>query len=268
MDIDKIEEIVQMSDESIRLYTAHLEFLRKTVGWSETAMKVFDDIIPDNDNSLFVEIKDMHSFNALLTISLLDLYVVCKRLVTSQSEWEKVFFIKQGYLIIYETIKAYNSHNHKIKQLVDSKYSALKEQYSDNSASLKKFKNDYSYQDSMKNIRHNIAGHISKDFVTYYDTILSIKGESDVQAILSFVSILKKMENLSFEMERLSQKEAMEELEKEGMGKTLEEYRVNIDQKLNKLRLQIEEKIRENIQFSKEGEASYKNPEEGFKSNV
>ena len=238
-----IEEIVQVADDSIRLYTAHLEFLRKMVGITEEAITVFNDIIPNTDNSSFEEMKRMHSFNSLLTISLLDLFVICKKLVTAENDWEKLFFIKHGYLLIYETIDTFNSHNQEISKLIETQYTTLKNDYSAVIASLKRFKKVYSSENNIKDIRHNIAGHIDNNFITYYDTAIAIKGKNETDAILAFIEILKQLESISFAMETLSKNEALEKLEQDGMGKTIEEIEVNFDKKVKALRLLIEEKI-------------------------
>ena len=241
MDTINIEEASSEIDEYIRLYTSHLAYLRKTIELSEKAMEIFDSGIPNNDNSHFLEIKAMHSFNALLTIALLDLYVISKRLLVSHTNWEKLFFIKQGYLIIYETIKTYGKYSQQINNLVKLKYRTLQVTYADISTNLKKFIKEYG--SDIKRVRHIIAGHIEGNFASYYDTAMSIKGETELKAITSFISIVNAMWNLSFEIEQISSQEAMKELEREGMGKSIEEYHININLKLNKLKLQIEEKI-------------------------
>lgn len=238
----KVEDIVQMADESIEIYTKHLEYLRQIIGLSVSAKKAFQHFEPKLDNSDFEEMISMHSFNSLLTVSLLDLFVICKNLVTAKSDWEKAFFIKQGYLTIYETIDTYNKHNQNISKLIDTKYFKFKTDYLNASSNLKQFKKNYSYQDNIKNVRHFIAGHIDQDFLTYYDTLLKIKGTDESEAILAFIQILKELENISFNMEEFSKQYALNELEKDGMGSTLEEIGNNVDKKLSALKDLIEQK--------------------------
>lgn len=242
MEKNKIEDIVQMADESIKLYTKHLEYLRKIIGLSVSAKKTFQDFELQLDNSDLEEIINMHSFNSLLTISLLDLFVICKNLATSETDWEKAYFIKQGYLTIYETIDTYNNHSQHISKLIETKYSQFKTDYLNVSSNLKQFKKNYSYQDNIKDVRHFIAGHINKDFLSYYDTLLKIKGTNDSEAILEFIQILKELEDISFKMEEFSKQYALNELKKDGMGDTLEEISSNFDKKLSLLKDMIEQK--------------------------
>lgn len=237
-----MEDIVQMADESIKIYSKHLEYLRKIIGLNATAKKSFQDFEPKLDNSDFEEMITMHSFNALLTISLLDLFVICKNLVTAETDWEKGYFLKQGYLTIYETIDTYNYHNQHITKLVDTKYIRFKTDYLNVSSNLKQFKKNYSYQDNIKNVRHFIAGHINKDFQNYYDTLLRLRETNDSEAILAFIQILKELENISFKMEEYSKQYALNELEKDGMGSTMEEISSNFDKKLSALKNLIEQK--------------------------
>jgi len=243
MDKAKIEEVVAMTDDSIRIYTPHLEYLRKIIGWFTNAKKTLQDISPYLDYSDFDEVITMNSFNSLLTVSLLDLFVICKKLLTAENNWEKVFFLKQGYLTIYETIDTFNTHNQHISKLINTtKYNSLKDLHLGISANLKQFKKDYSYQDNIKNIRHSVAGHIDKDFINYYDTLLKIEGDDKSEAILSFISILKQIETLSFEMAKLFEVHVGEQLEKEGMGTTIEEISSNFDKKLEAFKQLVEEK--------------------------
>lgn len=239
---ERIEEVVAMADESIRIYTKHLEYLRHIIGLSTEAKKAFDDFRPLLDSADFDEMITMHSFNSLLTVSLLDLFVICKNLVAAENDWEKGFFLKQGYLTIYETIDTYNSHNQNISKLIDTKYSSLKDKYLNASSNLKQFKKEYSYQDNIKNVRHFIAGHIDKDFINYYDTLLKIKGGDESGAILAFIKILKEIEDISFKMEQLSQQHALAELEKDGMGTTLTEISSNFDKRVESFKLLVEQK--------------------------
>jgi hypothetical protein len=242
MEKPKIEEIVQTVDDNIKIYAKHIEYLRQIIGLNVSIKNAFQDFAPQLDYSDFEEMITMHSFNALLTISLLDLFVICKNLVTAETDWEKAYFIKQGYLTIYETIDTYNNHNQHISKLIDTKYINFKTDYLSVSSNLKQFKKNYSYQDNIKDVRHFIAGHINKDFLNYYDTLLKIKGANDSEAILAFIQILKELENISFKMENFSRQYAFTELEKDGMGSTLEEISSNFDKKLSALKDLIEQK--------------------------
>jgi hypothetical protein len=244
MDKAKIEEVVAMADDSIRIYILHLEYLRKMIELLAKAKKIFQDISPSLDYSDFDEAILMSSFSSLLTVSLLDLFVICKKLLTAENNWEKSFFLKQGYLLIYETIDTYNTHNQHISKLIDTtKYNSLKDMHLSISADLKQFKKDYSYQDNIKNIRHAIAGHIDKDFINYYDTLLKVMGDNESEAILTFISILKQIETFSFEMGKLFEKlYVTEQPEKEGMITTIEEFSLNFDKKLEAFKQLAEQK--------------------------
>ena len=238
-----MEEGNQLPGENLRPYSSQLEFIRKIVGWTESAINVFNDSILASDNPGIPKLFRMHCFNSFLAISLLDLLVVYKKLVSSETDWEKVFFIRQGYLIIYQTINNYTNHTQDILKLIYKKETILKNEYLNLSANLNKFKKDYSYQDNIEKVI-DIKGNLRKnDFNTYYNAFISIKDGNETDIFLAFIVLLKQMENFSLEMEELSKKYTAEEQTIDITNTNPGEVRANFDKKLEALRLLIEKEL-------------------------
>lgn len=239
---NKLKDLIGLVDEQIEVYTKHLKYLRTSIAISREGQKLFQQFA-QLDNSDFEEMEELHTFNSLLTISLLDLLVVSKNLINAKSEWEKAFFLKQGYLIIFETIDTYNKHGKKIKVLITTKYKAFEGDYKKVCQNLKNFKKDYSYEKDITVIRNSLAAHINENFVYYYDTLLKLKGNTGTEAIVSFIKIIKELENISFNIEKESGEYALKQLETEGMGKTLKEIGNNMLNKITALKDLYESKI-------------------------
>jgi hypothetical protein len=190
------ETFDEFIDGNLSEYSKYLAVLRLIIDTSQKAATDFNKIIPQNDDSSFKEIINLHSFSSLVTISLLDLLVISKHLQHSKNDWEKVYFLKQSLLIIYETINTYNDHNKILNDYCVIKFSILKSDYLEIQNELKDFKKKFSYDTKIKGIRNNIAGHIEKDFLKYYDTLLILKDMNGLDTITYFINILKKFEEL------------------------------------------------------------------------
>lgn len=230
--MDNKKHLIDLIDESILNYTDLLVRLKHML---EMATKVEVDlkrVIPKNND--FNEVVKLQRFHSLLVISLLDLYVSSKHLLNAKSDWEKVFFIKQSFLIIYETIDKYSDHNKDIKEFCETRFVELKDDYLTISNDLKLFKKTFSYENMIKSIRNNIAGHIHSDFLKYFDTLLLLKDVNATDLISSFINILKKLETLSNSLIDLSNKQSEKEFGLEGLS--VEDMREMVNAEILKIK--------------------------------
>jgi hypothetical protein len=155
------------------------------------------EINPSVDLTEFEEMDKMNGFNALLTISSLDLIAIVKQIFSTTHTWETLYFVRQGYLTIYETLKTYDAYNSTLNEWVSKKYLNHKSIFHSICKEIKKFKNDYGYDKEMNNIRNFVSGHIHVNFVLFYDTVKSIDETKATEAINTFVGILTKLQTLS-----------------------------------------------------------------------
>lgn len=152
---------------------------------------------------LLEEISNLHKLSnllALLTISSMDLMVVSKNLYVSRHTWELVHFIKNGYLVIYETINTYHKYRQSLYEMILQKVPKMAISYDEVSKEIKSFKKEFGYQKEMSEIRNIICGHISDDFVLYYDTVLKLNTEVFCGMVIKFVGTLRQLQNLIYEL--------------------------------------------------------------------
>lgn len=194
---DSYKNLIEEANKCIPLYTTHLETLRKIIDAQTKATEFFIQIDPKTDLEDFNEIELMNKFNALLTISLLDLMVVCKNMCLVETDWERIHFIKQGYLIIYETINTYHKYSSELRNTIATKYTGFITIFNTINKDLKQFKKIHDYENVIGVIRNKVAGHINEDFVLYYDVIAKLDGEKVALTISHFIKILTELLNLS-----------------------------------------------------------------------
>jgi hypothetical protein len=192
------EKLIEACDKSIDFYTNHLTKLRKFISLQEEGEKILTEINPKTDLSDFQEIHQFNNFNGYLTISLLELSVICKNLCLAKTDWEKAFFIKHGFMIIHETIKKIKPNDgiSYVQQTIDSKYPLLKDRFHKALDSIDDFKIKNNYK-KIETTRHFTAGHIEKSLKKYYDTIMNLDGEEAAKCINDFLKILNEFLDLS-----------------------------------------------------------------------
>jgi len=136
----------------------------------------------------------------LITIAHLDLITSNKSLDNSKSDWERIFFIKSIYLVIYETLVTYEKYRQFINEYTNTKAPELKSNLDQLSTDIKNFKKYFQYTSYVNLIRKNIIGHISKDFSLYYDTIRQFDGGKTAQMSIAFFKVIQALQNYSTEL--------------------------------------------------------------------
>lgn len=204
---NSFEKLIEEANTSIPFYTSHLEKLRGFIDYQKKITEHLLKINPQDDLEEFKEIEQMNKFNALLTISLLDLLVVCKNLCLVKEDWERIYFIKQAYLIIYETIRSFKRYNSFLHETINNKYPSFNDSYKSINVNLKLFKKEHDYNNWIELVRNKIAGHIDDDFVLYYATIAKMNGENVSVTIFHFLKILMQLQMLSKDIVSLAKSE-------------------------------------------------------------
>jgi hypothetical protein len=108
-------DLYETSSNNMEFFLAHLEGIRLKQKQIKKILERFPDF--DNDDSL----RDIYSqleFNGFITIFYLDLSLVSREIFVSKRTWEKLFYAKHAYLLIYETIKAFHHHSEEIRRLL------------------------------------------------------------------------------------------------------------------------------------------------------
>jgi hypothetical protein len=194
--MDRYQKLINQCDKNIVCFTRYLDSLKSDYdkcGEINEYLKIkkIEQQYLNSDLDKFQEIKHFNHYYGYVIISLLDLSVDLKNLVLSRTEWERIYFIKHSYLVIYETIvKLHPSSGKSFVQLkIEKEYPALKDSFLDLISRINDFRTIVDYK-KISNSRKYIAGHIEKSLKTYYDTALSLDGDEAGKYISKFLKIL------------------------------------------------------------------------------
>jgi len=204
------ESFIKEINESITVFTDHLEFLRKMNEINKSVKRDFNSISDKIDLDEFDFLKSINDVNSLITISHLDLLVTIKSLYCSSNNWEKIFFIKHCYLTIFESFMTYDKYREFLYKTIRNKYPDLQDELREINKDIKDFRNQNKYYTEIYNIRNNIAGHISDDFELYYDTIIKFDGDETGKIVVKFLAIIRKLQNF---LTKIMMKERVKEKE-------------------------------------------------------
>lgn len=194
--MDNFEKLIKSCDDNFEFYTKKLSSVRSTI-------QIYDKFISEfgTESNELINLKRSISFSGYLIIPFLELSVTLKNLVLAKSDWEKIFFIKNSYLTIFETLKVIRPEKNSTTILEENinshKLNNLKVDLDRCNAMITNFRNSEKYQ-LIENVRHYAAGHVNPKFKVYYDTIFQLDGDvagliaSDFMKILSEILILSQ----------------------------------------------------------------------------
>ncbi|MFL5789784.1 MAG: hypothetical protein ACJ748_17110 [Flavisolibacter sp.] len=210
-------------------YTNHLNNLREFYGQLESFIRIFNE--REINSTELYELKQHLEISGFLSICLMDLLVTSKNLMQAKEVWEEIYYLRHSYLTIYEALNAYVAFTKWINEMMNTKYQPLKPKFIQVSESIRKFKKDFSYQETIADIRNETLAHISIDFRNYFHKISSFDRSKAVVALLEFIIILISIHTLLNEMGVFSYELAV--------------------QKSNKLNLYVQDQFRKiNQQFN------------------
>lgn len=137
------------------------------------AIKIMEDEINAvKDRKQKCNNKHLSQIDDIIILILLpsaDLFVGLKYLDKVESKWEKMFFTKNIYLTIYETIETYSKYNEFLYNCTKVNV-VISEEFKEVGKVLKEFKKKYNYN-KINRIRNKISAHIDIDFFLNNDSI-------------------------------------------------------------------------------------------------
>jgi len=179
----------------------NLDFYKKHLDLSEYRATQIDLILekhPDfRENESFENLYTQLEFNGLLIISVLDLSLISREFFISKKPWENIFYAKQAYLVIYETINCYNKHTKNLKYILSKLAENLNNEFQNISKTIRKFKKDYNFLSEFSDIRNKVVGHIDDNFRIYCSTLKTIDIPKTQLMLKDFILILTSLQNFS-----------------------------------------------------------------------
>ena len=197
--MDNFEKLIESCDENLKFYSKKLTEVR-------TTLKLYDEVIKllETESNDLINLKRSIVFAGHLLIPFLELSVTLKNLVNAKTDWEKIFFIKNSYLTIFESLKIIRPEKNCttiLDENINSKnLKELKPELEKCNGKITNFRNSEDYE-LIESVRHYTAGHIDKNFKLYYDTIISLDGEKSGQIVSKFMEILSDVLTLSQKVE-------------------------------------------------------------------
>ncbi len=191
--LDKIRFLETLVTE----YTDHLNNIRHLHTHLECISEISDHNGVENYLRDFNELKRQLDLNGFLTICTLDLLVTSKNLLQSKVFWEEVYYLRHGYLTMYEALNTYADHSRWIRELVTTKYNLLNPKFVALSDKIKQFKKDYDYENTISKIRNETTAHIDFNFLKYFQIISSFDITKATESLIYFISILNEIQSFS-----------------------------------------------------------------------
>ena len=169
----------------------HIEYFDGFIALLENSIKEYRDIkvlinkdnISEEFKEVFNDIQKTNELAMLLVVANLDLSISLKNLHIVKSDSEKLFFLKNIFLTIHETIVVYNENGKFINSICKDRDEA-KEANKTVAVNLRRFKKDFDYDRYIIPIRNNISAHINID--SFYDETIQIDIEKTIEMTLHF----------------------------------------------------------------------------------
>lgn len=191
---ENLESTIQSINKSIALYGTELDRyirLKQEYGLIKQYIQKEDSLLKNTE-----EMEFLLDVNTMVVIAQLDLAVIFKNLIQAESRYEEIYFVKQAYLSVYESLKTFSFFQKKLKEVFDldgtrnSQFLAVLQD-------LRGFKKKHGYDTHLALIRNKVAGHIDNDFVIYHELISALEKDKALYIILDLLPILNQVQGLT-----------------------------------------------------------------------
>lgn len=126
----------------------------------------------------------------------LDQLTTLKSLNDSDTHWDRIFYLKNGMVSMYETVKTYNKHQKELRKLISNNYKDFEPKFTAINSKLKEFKKVYEYDTTISKFRNKAGAHYEENFVEYYISLRSIDKPDNLRAIWLFSNFLMALISL------------------------------------------------------------------------
>ena len=139
------------------------------------------------------EIKTHIKYLLFFLSSFLDILVSLKVLFETELDWERKFHIKNGMVVIYESIKTFNQHQKEIRNYLQKEEGLLMENFKSISVKIRDFKKEFRFDTEIANFRNKAGAHYDENFEVYMTNLDSMDKPSSVVAIKLFGDLLDEL---------------------------------------------------------------------------
>jgi hypothetical protein len=166
---------------------------KEKYSFKDEEIKNIEKIIEDRKNfqkRLEIKKESEHTRNlsklndvfTLVLVSYIDLSIGRKYLIISKVKREQMFFIKNIYLTIYETIETYNGNSKLLKENSE-RDDEIKECFRSVGKKLRNFNKEYNFKD-IKNVRDKVSAHM--DIKYFHQEIIDTDTDRIHNMIVTF----------------------------------------------------------------------------------
>lgn len=141
------------------------------------------------ENELTLAKKHIKYFSFFISC-FLDILTSIKGLIDCEIEWEKKFYLKNGFVTIYETVYTFNKHQKEILVLIRENYKYFEPSYTELQKKLKVFKKVHKYETVIRNFRNKAGAHYDENFIEYFINLNKIDKPMSLDTIYDFSNFL------------------------------------------------------------------------------
>lgn len=155
-------------------------------------------IVPQNERATqeLESIKRHVKYLCFFISCFLDHLTTLKSLNDSETHWDRMFYLKNGMVSIYETIKTYNKHQKELRELISTNYKDFESKFTAINLKLKEFKKIFEYDTKISKFRNKAGAHYDENFIEYYNSLRSIDKPDNLKAIWLFSNFLMALISL------------------------------------------------------------------------
>lgn len=167
-------------------------------------------IVPQNEKAKqeLESIKRHVRYLCFFISCFLDHLTTLKSLNDSETHWDRMFYLKNGMVSIYETVKTYNKHQKELRELINTHYKDFEPKFNAINLKLKEFKKGFEYDTTISKFRNKAGAHYDENFVEYYNSLRSIDNPNNLKAIWLFSNFLMALISLWGELIDLMHEES------------------------------------------------------------
>lgn len=117
----------------------------------------------------------------------LDIAISLKGIICCESRWERIFFLRNGFVTIRESTKTYSEYQKEIRDFISGN-PEFEQNLKTLNEKLKHFKNEHAFDSIIIPFRNKAGAHYDRDFTTYFEKLTELEKSQAVKTISDFSS--------------------------------------------------------------------------------